>query len=264
MESQALAVQEEAKPMSLYASTEPSSVVERATSVAKSLVPIIDQQKLFVDIQGRKFVKAEGWVAMLAMLNVFPRVIDCKRLEREGETTYEARVELTNMATGVVVGAAEAMASSSERKPWSRDEFSVKSMAQTRAVGKAARLSFSWIMALAGYEPTPSEEMPESSPIQRPKPLNVTPPPTEQAEPAIEWGEPAPVQAPPEDPKSSERKPGCISTKQQKLLFARWRSAGYEADGLKAHIKAKFGKEHSADLTFKELDEILKGLEAKQ
>jgi hypothetical protein len=32
-------------------------------------------------------------------------------------------------------------------------------MAQTRATGKACRLAFSWIMSLAGYEPTPAEEM---------------------------------------------------------------------------------------------------------
>ncbi|MBK8185727.1 MAG: hypothetical protein IPK63_23660 [Candidatus Competibacteraceae bacterium] len=34
-------------------------------------------------------------------------------------------------------------------------------MAQTRATGKACRLAFSWIMSLAGYEPTPAEEMPD-------------------------------------------------------------------------------------------------------
>ena len=37
-----------------------------------------------------------------------------------------------------------------------------RSMAQTRATGKACRLAFSWIMALAGYEPTPAEELPDT------------------------------------------------------------------------------------------------------
>ena len=32
-------------------------------------------------------------------------------------------------------------------------------MAITRATGKAFRLSFSWIMKLAGFQPTPAEEM---------------------------------------------------------------------------------------------------------
>src|SRR5688572_13498615 len=32
-------------------------------------------------------------------------------------------------------------------------------MAQTRATGKAFRMSIGWIMKLAGYEPTPSEEV---------------------------------------------------------------------------------------------------------
>ena len=38
-------------------------------------------------------------------------------------------------------------------------EFQIASMAQTRAVSKAFRLALSWVMTLAGYEPTPAEEM---------------------------------------------------------------------------------------------------------
>lgn len=251
METQALAVPEEQKPMSLYASTEPASVVDRATSVAKSLVPIIDQQKLFVDIQGRKYVKAEGWIAMTAMLNVFPRVIYCKRLEREGEITYEARVELTNMATGVVVGAGEAMASNAEKKPWGRDEFSVKSMAQTRAVGKAARLSFSWIMALAGYEPCAAEEMDGVQPIRpvMPQAKPKVEAPTQQAEAPIEFSEP------PAEYKQNPEK--TISPKQQKMLFAVWMQAGFTKEDLKKHLQSAYGIEHTDKLTRKQFDEIL-------
>lgn len=32
-------------------------------------------------------------------------------------------------------------------------------ISQTRAMGKAYRMAFSWIIKLAGYEPTPAEEM---------------------------------------------------------------------------------------------------------
>jgi hypothetical protein len=40
-----------------------------------------------------------------------------------------------------------------------RPEYARRSMAVTRAAGKAYRLTLAWIMALAGFESTPAEEM---------------------------------------------------------------------------------------------------------
>ena len=49
-----------------------------------------------------------------------------------------------------------------DEKTWaSRARYARRSMALTRATAKASRLAFSWVMVLAGYEPTPSEEIPE-------------------------------------------------------------------------------------------------------
>ena len=48
-----------------------------------------------------------------------------------------------------------------------------ESMAQTRATGKAFRQSFSWIMILAGYSPTPAEEV-QSLPIDQQKTISTT------------------------------------------------------------------------------------------
>ncbi len=45
-------------------------------------------------------------------------------------------------------------------------------MAITRATGKACRLAFSWIMTLAGYDPTPAEELVDD---QAPKRKKATP-----------------------------------------------------------------------------------------
>jgi len=47
-------------------------------------------------------------------------------------------------------------------------------MAITRATGKAFRLSLSWIMQLAGFDPTPAEEIPHeepSTPIRQDPPV---------------------------------------------------------------------------------------------
>jgi hypothetical protein len=61
---------------------------------------------------------------------------------------------------GVVVGRAEAMCSRSENTWRNRDDYAVRSMAETRAESRAFRRAIGWIVSIAGYNPTPAEEMP--------------------------------------------------------------------------------------------------------
>ena len=61
---------------------------------------------------------------------------------------------------GALVGAAEAQVTRQEQNWRSRDDYALRSMAQTRATGKAMRLPLGFVMSLAGYEATPAEEMP--------------------------------------------------------------------------------------------------------
>lgn len=148
----------------------PHEMLARATEMADALKVVIQRAGLVIPIQGRQYVTVEGWTVLCSMLQVFPKVEWTHKLEGDA-IAYEARVALVHMGTGNVVSVAEAMASQAERKPWCGAEFSVRSMAQTRATGKAARLGFSWIIKMAGYEPTPAEEMPtEDGPPPPPKP----------------------------------------------------------------------------------------------
>lgn len=158
MANEIVPVEQEQYAAAIFDTSDPRNVIDRAASVAKELMPLVEKAKLFSMIQGKKYVKAEGWTTMLAMLGVFPQVEYCRKLNRTDELAYEARVLLTTVK-GAVIGAGEAICSSLERNWSNRDEFAIKSMAQTRATGKAARIGFSWIMSLAGYEPTPAEEM---------------------------------------------------------------------------------------------------------
>ncbi len=140
-------------------------LVEKATKMADMLVPIIDKKNLYTDIKGKKYVRAEGWTTMLAMLGIMPEVEWSQKLDREDELAYEARVILKTI-DGKIISAAEAMCSSKEKNWNGRDEYAIRSMAQTRATGKAARLPFAWIMSLAGYEATPAEEIDEPFPTK--------------------------------------------------------------------------------------------------
>lgn len=71
---------------------------------------------------------------------------------------WEARVEVYK--DGSLIAAAEAMVSRSEDSWKTRDDHALRSMAQTRATGKAIAGAARWIVALAGYSATPAEEMP--------------------------------------------------------------------------------------------------------
>lgn len=135
---------------------ETSDVIRRATGVAKELATIINDRKLHSVISGRKYVQVTGWSTLGAMLGVLPRELDC--LEHENGD-FEATVELIRSSDGAVVGRGSAIVGVDEPTWNKRPRYARRSMAITRATGKAYRLGFAWIMTLAGYEATPAEEM---------------------------------------------------------------------------------------------------------
>lgn len=145
----------------------PAALIAGATAIASPLAKLIGDRNLYTRIQGRDYVRCEGWTTMGAMLGVIPQEVS-NVCDENG--VYVATVELVNIKTGAIVGRASAECGNPDEigkdgKPlWaSRAAYARRSMAATRATGKAFRLSFSWIMALAGYEPTPAEEMDDLS-----------------------------------------------------------------------------------------------------
>ena len=146
--------------------TSPNDVVIRATGMAKTLADIITSRRLYTTINDKKYVQVEGWSTLGAMMGVLPREVEV--YERENGD-FEATVELIRTSDCAVVGRASSIVSSDEKLWKGRERYARRSMAVTRATGKAYRLGFSWIMSLAGYEPTPAEEMPvaEVRPVKR-------------------------------------------------------------------------------------------------
>jgi hypothetical protein len=145
-------------PTTLFRTEDPVEVLERASRVAQALKSVIDKQGLVSRIQGREHVRVEGWTTLGSMLGVVPVVVWTKRTE-DG---WEARVEARTM-DGRVVGAAEAMCSTAEKTWKTRDDYALRSMAQTRATSKALRGPLGFVVTLAGYEATPAEEMPSDA-----------------------------------------------------------------------------------------------------
>jgi len=136
--------------------TLPDELLNRATGVANSLARLIEEKKLYSPIQGKRYVRVEGWLALAVMLGCVPREASVTRRE---DGTYEALVELVRMSDGAVLTRASAECGMDEKKWASGPDYARRSMAATRATSKACRLAFSWVMVLAGFEATPSEEM---------------------------------------------------------------------------------------------------------
>lgn len=139
----------------LQAST-PAALVSGATQIADTLATIIRKNKLASLIQGKEYVRVEGWTTLAALLGVIPREDSVEALEDGG---YIAKVSLVRMADGAVISSASSECGMDEPTWANRARYARRSMAVTRATGKAARLAFSWVMALAGFEATPAEEM---------------------------------------------------------------------------------------------------------
>ena len=136
----------------------PQDVVAQATAIATTLAAVIDKRRLYSTIQRKRYVRVEGWTTLGAMMGVLPREVD---VVPDGEGGYTATVELIRATDGQVIGRGSAAVGMDEPTWAKRPEYARRSMAVTRATGKAFRLGFSWIMTLAGYEVTPAEEMPQ-------------------------------------------------------------------------------------------------------
>jgi hypothetical protein len=162
---QELAVVEHA-PVTLFRTDEPGEIVARATETANALAGVVKQKKLTTSISGKEHVRVEGWTLLGTMLGVFPVCVWTRKLE-DG---WEARVEARTL-NGQVVGAAEAECLRSESLWRSRDDYALRSMAQTRATSKALRQPLGFVMSLAGFEATPAEEMPTDEPTRSPASL---------------------------------------------------------------------------------------------
>ncbi|HWP38977.1 MAG TPA: hypothetical protein VNL18_15630 [Gemmatimonadales bacterium] len=210
----ALAVPVAAVELGVVRADRPAQLVQVATEAATALAEVIEQQKLYSVIQGKKFVRCEGWTTLAAMLGVTPHEIGVT----EADGVFTATVELRRLGDGQPVARASAECGAPDEVNrdgtpiWAnRPRYARRSMALTRATAKACRLAFSWIMALSGYEVTPAEEIPHeagqrpaagasasgpSGPVSRtPQPLSEKPAALTEPEPPAPWDE---VSSPPQ------------------------------------------------------------------
>jgi hypothetical protein len=119
-----------------------------------------------VSIQGRKYVKVEGWQSIATAHGCVASARDVQRLEGGIRATGEIR----RMMDGQLIATAEGFVGEDE-PTWfgggpknlpKRPEYAIRAMAQTRAISRACRSCFAHVVVLmdAGLETTPAEEVP--------------------------------------------------------------------------------------------------------
>lgn len=177
----ALAVPE---PREVALSTQdPTEFLERAVKQADALKRVIDTKKLAVYIGGgtKAHVLIDGWQALMALNGVMPYTVETRQTRcvkgecrvvtdcRGDRLTAHVVTEIRRVSDGTALTRVETECSQHEKRWASADDYAVLSMAQTRGVGKGCRQLFGWVMALAGYNATPAEEMPSETAPEAPK-----------------------------------------------------------------------------------------------
>ena len=132
---------------------------EQVVAMAQVLKNHIIKNKLYVAIRNKNYVEVEGWQFAGGLMGLYPRVASVENISTANEIKWKAEVELVRLKDDKVVSRGFAICSKKETKKKDFDEYAILSMAQTRATGKAYRNLIGWVMKLAGYEATPSDEM---------------------------------------------------------------------------------------------------------
>ena len=157
MEQQFDLVTSEPAPMALNLS--PQEQVERGSEMAKVLKQVVDQANLSQRFGKKEHLMFEAWQTIGRFFQCTP-VTEWTKPIKDGDTVvgWESRVQVVD-ERGMTIGAAESMCATDEKNWKNRHQYAIRSMAQTRAAGKALRSVFAWVAVLGGYSPTPAEEM---------------------------------------------------------------------------------------------------------
>ena len=145
--------------------------IDSAKAKAKTFVDIVEAQQLFTMIGPSKHLNHEAWETIAAGYGLTAAVdkttYHWKKDSEEDNGDELFMVEAHAVVLdrdGTVRGGAIAVCGRDEPNWATKPVHQVASMAGTRASAKALRLMLSWVVEIAGYEPTPSEEIVDKKP----------------------------------------------------------------------------------------------------
>lgn len=164
-------VETDENPLALgaYAFGDYGDMLHFAREIAVQLSRIVREVGLevYIGSSSKPYIVASGWSTMIAMLGVVP----IEKWSSVEDGVYTSYVELRRVRDGALMGGASAECGNLDEvdkkgnPTWAeRAAFARKSMSITRAMSKACRLSYAWVVELAGYQPRAAEEMAEFDP----------------------------------------------------------------------------------------------------
>jgi hypothetical protein len=136
----------------------PDVVLDEAKRAAKALKDVVSQKPKPVMMNGEQYLEFEDWQTVGKFYGVTAKVITTSFIDYGTAQGFEAKA-VAIRPDGMEVSAAEAMCLNDEPNWKSKPLFQLRSMAQTRACAKALRNCLAWVVVLAGYRPTPAEEI---------------------------------------------------------------------------------------------------------
>jgi hypothetical protein len=129
---------------------------------AKRVRDIVDKQGLYQKYGNSEHLKAEGWQVLGEAYHYYSQTGNSTDLIRNPQTGLVEGVKATATIVdqfGAIRGSADSYCFGSEKGKENHTAAQWAGMAQTRAVSRAFKQGLSWIAIIAGYSPTPAEEM---------------------------------------------------------------------------------------------------------
>ena len=143
----------------LEISRPPAVVLQEAKKAADALRDVIANKKRPVIFNGEQYLEFEDWQTIGRFYGVTVKIAATRPVNFGDVIGFEAEAIVLHTGSGREVSRAEAMCLNDERNWKDKPLFQLRSMAQTRAGSKALRNVLAWVVVLAGYKPTPAEEM---------------------------------------------------------------------------------------------------------
>lgn len=144
------------------------ALMRQATDVAGVCRDIVTKTAQAID--GRKYVRVEGWQSIAVAYGCVASSRDVERVPGGVRAVGEVR----RMSDGAVVSTAEGFVGEDEvtwyggknrygKELPKRPEYAIRAMAQTRAISRACRSAFAFVVTLidGNLSTTPAEEVPE-------------------------------------------------------------------------------------------------------
>jgi hypothetical protein len=140
----------------------PLTIERHARKVVKVLRKFLSEHpdQVWQGDDGKQYPRIEAYQFVAACFGCSPIISDTQALydAEQSEIGMHAAAYVIDAANRTV-SAAEATCMRSEAEWVTSPSFQVRSMAQTRASGKALRNKFAYVMVMAGLQGTPAEEM---------------------------------------------------------------------------------------------------------